>query len=367
MPKEQRSSLISIVVISAVFGLFAGAVGTMVVFVKFEPYAGFLTATPATPIERALPPVSALDQPLNAVENAARSAAVFYPPKVAGKFGSVYAPSEALGGGYVLTSDGWIMTAGAFATKPNAAIVVIGGKSHAITAVSRDPYSGISFVKVDAANLPVTSFAKDADVASGDPVFTFDALRGARRADVIGPADLPSSDNKNPVLSSERLQKAVRVSSFGNILVGSALVDRQGDLIGIIVQGDGQTAYVVPVSAFAARFSDMLRDKRVTRPVLGLHYVDLSAMIGAPQGDRGALVADGVDGRSAGVMPRSPAQAAGLRNGDIVLSVDSQEVTARTALADLVADYAPGSKISLAVKRGTETLKLEATLEQSAP
>lgn len=81
------------------------------------------------------------------------------------------------------------------------------------------------------------------------------------------------------------------------------------------------------------------------RPYLGIRYVARA---------RGAEVQE--------VIPGSPAEKAGLRVGDVILAVDDKRVTAAQPLAEILASYRPGDRVTLTVEREGKQLEIRVTL-----
>jgi S1-C subfamily serine protease len=76
--------------------------------------------------------------------------------------------------------------------------------------------------------------------------------------------------------------------------------------------------------------------------------------------DYGALIGTG-SGESA-VIPGSPAEAAGLRDGDIIVALNGEALSEENDLATLILPYAPGETVTLRVLRDNSTTELEITL-----
>jgi putative serine protease PepD len=74
----------------------------------------------------------------------------------------------------------------------------------------------------------------------------------------------------------------------------------------------------------------------------------------------GALI--GTTGGEQPVFPGSPAEAAGLQAGDIIVAVDGEQITMDTDLSTLIVRYAPGDTVTLRVIRGSSAREVEVTL-----
>jgi len=348
------------------FGLFSGVVGTLVALAYFLPQQVVTDTRVPLRFGRT---VTVNDRPewtdvrFGAAE---RAETVFFPPAAdkGGLVAGAYVASEAVGIGVVLTSDGWVLThVDALAVQdPNRLIAVVDGKSYPVRAVARDGYSGAAFLKLDGVNFPVTSFGDDTQISSGDSLFVFDASHGIRRVEVIGRADWPSHEAGDFVQSSERIQQVLRVEPVSGLLPGAAVIDRTGQMVGIYSRRENGDAWVVPLGSFFNQISAILRGNAVSRPFLGVNYIDLSRLAVTSvdgSGRRGAQLTATPDGRKPAVLRRSPAEIAGLRAGDIISAINDDEISAKRPFADMLAQYDPGSKVIIKYRRGT----LEATAE----
>jgi serine protease Do len=146
------------------------------------------------------------------------------------------------------------------------------------------------------------------------------------------------------------------------------ILSPQGEVAAILAGRDAAGAFAVPFDAFSGTINSVLRDGKAVRPLLGLRYVDLSRLVGVDaRGGRGALVSASADGVRPAVLRGSPAGLAGIVAGDVILAVNGEEITAKTALADVVAEYAPGTRITLTVAGPEGERRVELTLGSSAP
>lgn len=369
------SPIISSVLISAVFGLAAGVVGMLFVAGYYSvPQPLTFSTGLSFPREKTPPLAAEIERAATSVEMAARSLVFFYPAKsaetglIAGQ--PVLLPSQAVGAGLILTSDGWLVThdsilAGPAAKRLSETVAVVGSKRYAVRETVRDPFTDVIFAKIDGSNLPVVAFGND-ELAAGDQLFAFDAAGGIRRMAVIGLADRPLADIGGAVRSSEKMQKYLRVSADDEVLPGSLVLDNQGQVVGVYVGRGAVGSLVVPFDSFSSVIGGVLRDKNAHRTYLGVNYLDLAGLRSSGAA-KGVLLTASLDSKRPAVIRQSPAAKAGLRDGDVIVSVNGEDITANKALAEMIAEYAPESAVKLTVERGAKTITVEAVLGELPP
>jgi len=99
---------------------------------------------------------------------------------------------------------------------------------------------------------------------------------------------------------------------------------------------------------------------------LGVYYAPLSketAYLAGNDFDRGALVFSPSGQQGLAVLSGSPADKAGIKIGDIVLSVNNQEVNPDQNLAFLISQYKPGDTASLKINRGGKDMEIKVVLQ----
>lgn len=350
-----RRSVLPTLIVSVLFGAAAGVVGTLVIFAYVGPSIA-LHGT-AFPVQSDASRRQTEETPVTALEPAGRAAVMLALAKSgAGLLDRTYVPGDALGAGLVLTSDGWIVAYGdgalAKAKRPQDLVAVIGAKAYPVRASVSDRYSGATFLKVDATNLPVTAFGSTDAVAAGDTFYAPDAAGGFHRLFVMAYDVTPSKTEDDLLRSSEHLQREIRTSG-GPLPAGAMALDRKGEIVGIVA-GDGPFGLViVPVESFTGVLGAVLRGKEPSRPYLGVRYLDLS-QVAARDNDgpaRGALLMGSADGKSPAVIKKSPAEAAGLKAGDVITAIDGEQISAKNPLADALAGYSAGDVVTLTVLR----------------
>jgi serine protease Do len=146
---------------------------------------------------------------------------------------------------------------------------------------------------------------------------------------------------------------------------GGALVDAEGRLIGINTAilshsgGNQGIGFAVPVNLARSVMEGLVKDGRVVRGFMGVNIQDLTPTL-AKEFDvkdaKGALVA--------GVTSKSPAEKAGLREGDIITEFNGKAVKDSRHLKLQVAQIVPGTSVPVKVLRDGKTKSLDVTVKE---
>jgi 2-alkenal reductase len=221
----------------------------------------------------------------------------------------------------------------------------------------RDEATGIAFVKTSAERLNVASFGDDAVLQPADPVFLADAA-SVKTASVLAARRLAVVTRNDYLESTERLGRRLIIDQSG--LPGAPAVNANGEVIGI-AGGDGT---IVPASFVVSVLRDLFKDGKITRPQAGARFISLDGLPNAQAAgypSTGALLTGG--GKYPAVTKGSAAEAAGLREGDVIVAVERDRINGDETLSERLQDYAPGAKVSLTVLRAGKELKVTMTLK----
>ena len=344
---SQKNPFITTLLLSVSFGFVAGAVGAMIA-ATFAPTPAFQGTSPS--VLRGRLTGATQDETAPSVDPA-RAAVLFVSQtsRDAQAPARSYISSAAFGAGIVLTSDGWLVTnENAFpkGRTPQETIAVVGAKAYPIKDVVRDPFTGVIFLKIDGNNLPVTAFGQGTSLAPGGFAFAFDREGGLRRLGMTEYDDISVATASELVWSSERAQKALHLTGADDLLPGSMVLNKKGEVVGVLAGKDARGVYAVPFESFSGIIGGVLREKRVVRPYLGVRFADLSRLLApdaAHSAGRGAWVV------GFAVTKKSPADLAGIVPSEVIEAVNSEEVSVKNALPELLAEYPSGSVVTLTV------------------
>lgn len=149
---------------------------------------------------------------------------------------------------------------------------------------------------------------------------------------------------------------------------GGPLTNLNGQVIGInvAVAGNAQNiGFAIPINDIKGLIAQVLKTGKFERPYLGVRYIPLTADI-AKQYDlnvtSGAYIAPAADATQPSVQVGSPAERAGLKEGDVITKVDGRVVDPSHSLTSLLGQHQVGDKVVLNVVRDGKTITLQATL-----
>jgi serine protease DegS len=279
---------------------------------------------------------------------------------VAKKPGTPWQVQEKLGSGVIVDSDGHIVTNyHVVSSSQEIAVQLADGREAPATLVGTDPYTELAVLQIDLPDLPVMQLGRSDRVAVGDVVLAIGNPFGYLAQTVThGIVSATGRADLGVALFEDFIQTDAAINE-GNS--GGALVDTRGQLIGINTavlakeKGAEGLSIAIPVDLVRGVMQEILEHGRVIRGWIGIDAQDVS-----PQ------VARNNDLPHAGVAitlyDDSPAVRAGLRNGDVLRSIEGQEVMSAQDARARIAGRKPGSKVQLTVDRadgGIRTLQFQ--------
>lgn len=264
-----------------------------------------------------------------------------------------------MGSGFILQPDGYIMTnAHVVAETDEVTVKLVDKREFKAKVLGVDRYTDVALLKIEAANLPAVKIGRAENLRPGEWVAAIGAPFGFENSITAGIVSA-----KGRLLPNETyvpfIQTDVAVNP-GNS--GGPLFNMRGEVVGINSQIYSATggymglSFAIPID-IAMEVAQQLRTSgKVTRSRIGVQVQELSRELAASFGlkePRGALVSMVEEG--------GPAQKAGLAPGDIVLSLDGQQIETSADLARLVAAAKPGTTLTAQVWRKGKAVPLKIT------
>ena len=276
------------------------------------------------------------------------------------------------GSGFLISSDGYIVTNNhvivggpAGGAVDRVTVTLFDGKEYEAEIVGRDPSSDVALLKIRATDLPFVKMADSKKSRVGDWVIAIGNPLGLGNTVTAG---IISALQRNIGAGGayDRFIQTDTAINPGNS--GGPLFNLKGEVVGInnrLISPVGANigvGFAIPADEAIPVIESLKKGVRPERGYLGISITpvseDLADALGLEK-NRGEFVARVVAGEGA--------DKAGLKEGDIVLRVDSREVTPEATLSYIVANIKPGTRIPLDILREGKPLKLTATIGARPP
>lgn len=271
-------------------------------------------------------------------------------------------PVRGQGSGFIVSADGYILT-GSHVVRDASMITVrlTDRREFPARVVGSDPMSDVAVLKIDATNLPAVRF--------GEP----SALEPGQWVVAIGsPFGFPNSVSAGVVSGVERslpdnnyipfIQTDVAINP-GNS--GGPLFNLAGEVVGInsqVASNNGSytgMSFAVPIDVARDVEQQLIETGHVVRSRIGVMIDELSAPVAQSlglDGPRGALVIT--------VEPGTPAAAAGIKPGDVILQLDASPIERYSQFSTLIARVKPDATTRLSLWRAGRPLEVSVRVRQ---
>jgi S1-C subfamily serine protease len=286
-----------------------------------------------------------------------------------GNFGVI--PPTGVGSGVVFNSNGWILT---------NHHVVKGGEKFDVefkdgrvlqgTVYGIDTLTDLAIVKVTATDLPTAAIGESDALKVGQLVIAIGSPLGTYSNSVT--SGIVSAKGRSITTdNNEQLSNLIQTDAAinpGNS--GGPLLDAGGNVIGIntaIASNSNGIGFAIPIDVARPIMDQAVAGEPLSRPYMGIHFVSITRQIADAQKlpvNVGALVG-GVDPSGApvsGVESGKPADLGGVKDGDIIVSVNDKVIDEEHPLDATLAQFSPGDTVDVKILRDGATLTLKVTL-----
>lgn len=280
--------------------------------------------------------------------------------------------AKAGGSGVIISEDGYIVTNNHViegATKLR--VTLPDGRAFDAKTIGTDPATDVALIKIEASGLPTLPFGSSDDLRLGEWVLAIGypmELQSTITAGIVSAKarQLGALNNRYGIESFIQTDAAVNPGNSGG-----ALVNTRGELVGIntiIKTSTGSYvgySFAVPETIVRKVVVDLKESGVVQRAVLGISFRAIDQQFIDELGDDsdikeigGIYVASVAEGGSA--------SEAGLRKGDVILSVDGVAVNDSATFLEQIGKRRPGDEITLRLRRGEKEITTKATLQNKA-
>ncbi|NND65985.1 MAG: DegQ family serine endoprotease [Halioglobus sp.] len=271
-------------------------------------------------------------------------------------------PRTGTGSGFIISQDGYIVTNNHVVEGADSVLVrMIDRREFDAEVVGTDPRSDLALLRIEAAGLPQLRLGTASELEVGEWVLAIGSPFGLDYTVSQGIVSakgrsLPTERGENYV---PFIQTDVAINP-GNS--GGPLLNLDGEVVGVNSQiftrsgGSNGLSFAIPASVVDNVVAQLREHGRVTRGWLGVSIQDVDKNLAESFGlkrPRGALIAQ--------VSPDSPAEKAGLKEGDIIITFDGKDIPTSAVLPHVVGLIAPGAKVPVEFVRDKKrkTLRVE--------
>ncbi len=274
-------------------------------------------------------------------------------------YGASGAQIEANSGtGFIISSDGYIVTNYHVVDDSGSTYkaILLDGKSMPAQLISADKYGDIALLKVEGTSMATIRWGNSDALETGQTVFAIGNALGKYQHTVT--KGVVAGIDRNVVLDSTRprYQKLIETDAAinpGNS--GGPLVNMQGEVVGmntIVEQGTG-LGFSIPSNYIKTSIDQLKSFGKTNHAYVGVVYASIDSVTKAKLNlpfEGGAYITSVASG--------SPAEKAGLRVGDVILSVNGETLTRDNQLDTVIAKYVSGNQILLKVYRNVAQLDM---------
>ena len=276
------------------------------------------------------------------------------------------------GTGFIVSSDGLILTNKHVVSDKEAEYVVImtDNKEYNAKVLARDPVQDLAIIKIEGGNSfkPLKLGSVD-DIQIGQTVIAIGNALG-RFQNTVSVGVISGLGRTivatGPDFATERLEDIIQTDTAinrGNS--GGPLINLKGEVVGIntAVSTEGENiGFAISIDKAKRSIEQVKTLGRISYPYMGVRYIILNKEISKARDievDYGALI---VGDDEPAVVDGSPAQKAGIKEGDIILEINGEKITENNSLAKIISKYNPFESLNLKILRDGQEIYLNIIL-----
>jgi serine protease Do len=278
------------------------------------------------------------------------------------------------GTGFIVSEDGLVLTNKHVASDDTAEYIVVmnDGKEYPAKILAKDPVQDLAIMKIDSVEkFKPLKLGSAEDIQIGQSVIAIGNALGEFQNTVsvgvisgLGRTVIASGGT----IGTETLEDIIQTDAAinkGNS--GGPLLNLKGEVIGIntAVSSSGQNiSFAISIDKAKKDIEQVKSLGKISYPYMGVRYIVLDKEIAKSKNisfEYGALIVKSNAGDAA-VAPDSPADKAGLKEGDVILEMGGEKITKDNALAKIISKYNPYDSVDLKVLRDGKELTITVVL-----
>lgn len=281
------------------------------------------------------------------------------------------------GSGFIVSDDGLILTNKhvVFDTDAEYTVITNDGRELLGKVVSRDPINDVAILKVNSKNLPEIALADSDKVAIGQTAIAIGNALGMFSNSVSKGIVSGLGRKISAALGEDGIVEHLRNVIQSDVAInqgnsGGPLININGEVIGIntaIIFGAQNIGFSIPINSARRDLLDIQKHGRIVRPYLGVRYITLSPLLQNQYGlasNYGAIVSrDHVPGSEA-VVKNSPAYKSGIKENDIILTINNKKIDENNDIMDIMDRSNVGDVLHCTFLRSGKEHKVDIKLEE---
>jgi S1-C subfamily serine protease len=279
------------------------------------------------------------------------------------------------GTGFIISSDGLILT--------NKHVVSIEGAQYTVltndeqkypaTVLATDPVQDVAILKIDKTGLPTVKLGDSDAIQIGQTAIAIgNALGEFRNTVSVGVVSgLKRSITAGGIAGGgeEALEDVIQTDvaiNPGNS--GGPLLNSSGEVVGVNVamaSGAENIGFALPVNIIKRDIDQVIKTGKISYPFLGIRYTIITPALKDEQKlpvDYGALIVKGTGDNEPAIVAGSPAEKAGLKEGDIILEAGGKKIDKDNTLDKIIQGHNIGDALSVKILRDGKEMNLNVAL-----
>lgn len=272
------------------------------------------------------------------------------------------------GSGVIITSDGYVVTNNhVIEGADEITVTTDNNKSYKAKLVGSDAVTDVALLKIDEGNLPFMTFGSSDSLRLGEWVLAIGNpynLRSTVTAGIVSAKarSMPSIDGEFKIEAFIQTDAAVNPGNSGG-----ALINTKGELVGINTAIASRTgsytgySFAVPSTIVKKVVEDFIKYGSVKRALMGISMQDIDGDLAKDKGIKdikGVYIAE--------IAKGGAAESAGIKEGDVLLSINGIDVNSSPAVQEQISRYRPNEKIKVKILREGKEREFSVTLQSKS-
>ncbi|HRH31348.1 MAG TPA: trypsin-like peptidase domain-containing protein [Candidatus Paceibacterota bacterium] len=279
------------------------------------------------------------------------------------------------GSGFLVSNDGYIVTNRHVVEDEDASYTVTlnDSKKYPAKIIAVDQVYDVAIIKIEGNSFPFIALGDSSRLQLGSTVIAIgNALGQFKNTVSVGVVSGLSRSIRagDGMGNSEQLDQVIQTDAAinpGNS--GGPLLDLNGQVVGInvaVAQGSQSIGFALPINSVKGIIASVKATGKIIRPYLGVRYIQIDEAFAEKEKlsvSSGVLIRS--DNSGAAILKGSPAEKAGLKEGDIIIEADGKKLDETQSLALIVREHQVGDTLTLKILRAGANKTIIVTLQEA--